>query len=148
MRVTCPDCKTPVLLDDAAAGGEAECPRCRGTIRVPDLDRPGTARGFDAPAPPWRGRGVTALVFGLLSVPGALCCGLGGLFGIVAFVLGVISFRTLSRGPAITGALFGAVGVVLSLGVVMFVGILQSAMNRAVDPPAVDGAQPPFVQKL
>ncbi len=148
MRLTCPDCKTAVLVDAADAGREVECPRCRGTIPVPAFDGPPDADGFDAPARPWRGRGVTALVFGLLSVPGALCCGLGGLFGVVGFVLGVISFRTPGRGMAIAGALFSAVGVVLSVGVLIFVLTLQSAVTRPVEAPAVVGAQPPFAGKF
>jgi len=148
MRITCPDCKNAVLLDAADAGREVECPRCRGTIPVPASDGPPDGDGFDAPGRPWRGRGVTALVFGLLSVPGSLCCGLGGLLGVVGFVLGVINFRTPGRGLAITGALFSAVGVVLSVGVLIFVLTLQSAVNRPVEAPAVVGAQPPFAGKL
>jgi len=150
MRITCPDCKNVVILDDADAdaGREAECPRCRGTILVPDADD-SRSPNWDAGGPirPWRGRGVTALVLGLLSVPGAACCGLGGLLGVVGFILGTISLRTPSRGAGITGAFFGAVGVVLSLGVLLFVFTLQSALQRPV-PPAADDTPPPFAGKL
>jgi len=143
MRITCPDCKNAFLLADADAGREVECPRCRGTVIVPDTDGPSPNWPADGPARRWRGRGVTALVLGLLSVPGAACCGLGGLLGVAGFILGAISLRTPSRGAGITGALFGAVGVVLSLGVLLFFFTLQSALHRPV-PPAVDGTPPPF----
>jgi predicted Zn finger-like uncharacterized protein len=153
MRLTCPDCKNAILLDDADAGREVECPRCRGTLRVPEL--PDRASGRDRPPRfaddddrrPWQGKGVTALVLGILSVPGAACCGLGGLLGLLAFVLAALSLRTPSRGAAITGLFFSVAGIVLSLGVLVFLGTIQSAMNRPVAP-AIDGVQPPFAGKF
>lgn len=142
MRLTCPDCQNAILLDDAEAGRTVECPRCRGTIPVPDAGPRSDVR--DEPPLPWNGRGVTSLVFGLLSVPGALCCGLGGLFGLAGFILGLLSLRTPGRGTAIIGLLLSVVGVVLSVGVLSIILAVQSAVIRPAAPPAVDGAQPPF----
>lgn len=147
MRLTCPDCKNAVLMDDADAGREVECPRCRGTLRVPELpesDRPPRPADFDD-GQSWRGKGVTSLVLGILSIPGVICFGIGGLFGVVGFIAGALSLRTPTRGAAITGLLLSVVGIVLSLGLVVTFFVVQSAVKRPVVP-AINGVQAPFAQ--
>ncbi len=95
---------------------------------------PGAPGGF-TPAAPYgqplpsgnNGLAIAALVLGIVSLALTLLCGIGLLTGVPAIVLGVLALRKISeqpgltgRGLAIGGIVTGAVGVVISLLLVLF----------------------------
>jgi hypothetical protein len=94
---------------------------------VPQHGHP-DATGAPAPAPR-NGLGLSALILGVIAI---LTCWIviGGLFGLLAIVLGVLGAgrarrgRATNRGVAITGIVTGAVGLVLSIVIVVTAGTL------------------------
>ncbi|MBF5083561.1 DUF4190 domain-containing protein [Quadrisphaera sp. INWT6] len=81
--------------------------------------------GYDGRPAPKNALGIAALVLGVL----ALLTGffiIGGLFGLVAIVLGIIGSRrakrglATNRGMAITGIILGVIGVLLTVAVLAF----------------------------
>ncbi|TCK24414.1 DUF4190 domain-containing protein [Pseudonocardia endophytica] len=90
---------------------------------VPQEGRPDAA---GAPAPR-NGLGLSALILGIIAI---LTCWLviGGLFGLIAIVLGVLGAgrarrgRATNRGVAITGIVTGALGLVVAIVIVVIGG--------------------------
>ncbi|MDQ4118844.1 MAG: DUF4190 domain-containing protein, partial [Actinomycetota bacterium] len=91
---------------------------------VPQHGQPG------APAPaPRNGLGVAALILGVIAI---LTCWIviGGVFGLLAIVLGVLGAgrarrgRATNRGVSIAGVVTGAIGLVLSIVIVVTAGTL------------------------
>ncbi|WP_203920633.1 DUF1707 and DUF4190 domain-containing protein [Rugosimonospora africana] len=71
---------------------------------------------------------LLALIFGVVSLPGDACTGLGGASGLAGIVLGIIGLRRIRRGTAsgramaIIGIICGALGVAVPLAM-MIVGL-------------------------
>lgn len=94
---------------------------------VPQHGHP-DATGAPAPAPR-NGLGLAALILGVIAI---LTCWvvIGGVFGLLAIVLGVLGAgrarrgRATNRGVAITGIVTGAIGLVLSIVIVVTAGTL------------------------
>ena len=92
---------------------------------VPQHGHPDAA---GAPAPR-NGMGLAALILGIVAI---LTCWfvLGGLFGLLAIVLGVLAAgrarrgRATNRGVAVSGIVTGAIGLVLSIVIVVTAGTL------------------------
>ncbi len=86
-------------------------------------------------AAPRNGLGIAALVLGVLALLSGFFI-IGGLFGLVAIVLGIIGARrakrgeATNRGMAITGIILGVVGVLIA-AVVFAIGAFFT--NRALD---------------
>jgi hypothetical protein len=66
---------------------------------------------------------MTALVLGIISIPASVCLGAGALFGAGAIVLGRIGMRTPQSQRASIGVVLGIIGVALSLGFWVLVGL-------------------------
>jgi len=90
--------------------------------------------GYDGRPAPKNGMGIAALVLGVL----ALLTGffiIGGLFGLVAIVLGIIGSRrakrglATNRGMAITGVILGVIGVLLTVAVLAFGAFVGSQVQ-------------------
>jgi hypothetical protein len=63
---------------------------------------------------------IASLVLAIVSLPLAVCFGIGGLFGIAAIVLSRPGLRTKDDyGKALTGFVGGCLGVLLSLGMIL-----------------------------
>jgi hypothetical protein len=97
---------------------EREAPR---TTSTPG-DQPAPATGDRS------GRALTAMILGIVSIPGALIALLGIVLGIVAIVLGTIARGEIRRGgltnsgQAMAGIILGSIGLLLGL-VNMIAGI-------------------------
>ncbi|MGE0730382.1 MAG: DUF4190 domain-containing protein, partial [Acidimicrobiia bacterium] len=86
--------------------------------------------GMVPAAPPTDGMAIASLVTGIGSILAAFACCLGGLIGIAAIVLGVMSRKkikasngaTSGAGLALAGIITGAVAVALALLVLAFFG--------------------------
>ncbi|MDQ6649320.1 MAG: DUF4190 domain-containing protein [Actinomycetota bacterium] len=74
-----------------------------------------------AVGPPRNGLGIAALILGILAVLGSVTVVLGLLFGLLAIVLGFVGRGRAKRreatngGVALTGAILGIVGLLLSI---------------------------------
>jgi ABC-type Fe3+ transport system permease subunit len=95
-----------------------------------------------------KGLSIAALVLGILALPAILTVIGGILLGLIALVLGIVAARGASRGKnggrgmAITGAVLGVVGIVVS-GIIVAVGVsflnsdtgqdLQDCISQAGD---------------
>ncbi|MCZ7630643.1 MAG: DUF4190 domain-containing protein [Microthrixaceae bacterium] len=96
-------------------------------------------RCLRAPNNPVRptGLAIAALVVGILSIPIAFACGVGGLFGIAAVVLGFLGMKKANdelagsgKGMAIGGIVTGVLGLLASIAIVLFWFVLA---DNAVD---------------
>ncbi|PWJ51211.1 protein of unknown function [Quadrisphaera granulorum] len=93
--------------------------------------------GYDRPAPK-NGIGIAALVLGILALLSGFFV-IGGLFGLVAIVLGFIGTRrakrgeATNRGMAITGIVLGALGVVGAVIAIAFFGYIGSQAANCND---------------
>lgn len=83
------------------------------------------------------GLAIAALVVGILSIPIAFACGVGGLFGIAAVVLGFLGMKKANdelagsgKGMAIGGIVTGVLGLLASIAIVLFWFVLA---DNAVD---------------
>lgn len=82
------------------------------------------------------GLAVAALVVGILSIPIAFACGVGGLFGIAAVVLGFLGMKKANdelagsgRGLAIGGIVTGVLGLLASIAIVLFWFVLAENVD-------------------
>ena len=89
----------------------------------------GTELGYATPPMPGRTDplAIASLVTGIISIPGCLCCPIGGVAGVGALILGFIALQNMrkdpavgGRGLAIAGIITGGIGVCLTLLVVAF----------------------------
>lgn len=87
--------------------------------------------GYDGRPAPKNGLGVAALVLGILAFLSGLFI-IGGLFGLVAVVLGFLALRKVKRGEAssrglpITGIVLGIIGIIAAVLAVAGIGLLGS----------------------
>jgi hypothetical protein len=102
------------------------------------------------PAAPHDSKATMALVFGVLSLVGAMCY-LGWIFGIVAIVLGITSRKDITRaqgalggaGTALAGIITGSIGLGISLLYLAFViGMWIYTFNAASKAPTVPPMPP------
>ncbi len=104
----------------------------------PYPNAPGT---FGGPAPTDT-KATVALVLGIISVVSLFCYGIGFFFGVPAFILGLMSRRSIARsegalgggGMALAGAVTGGIGAALSL---LYVGAIVGiiALSASHSPP-------------
>jgi hypothetical protein len=79
-----------------------------------------------APVPPATppsqrtGLGIASLVLGILSLCSSWVFICGGIFGVVAVVLGALGLNTKGRGMAIAGIIMGVVALLLTLLIRIF----------------------------
>lgn len=71
--------------------------------------------------PARQGLSITSLVLGILSILLAIIPFIGGIFGIVAVILGAISMKTRGRKKSLIGIITGCIGLVLSILLSMLV---------------------------
>jgi len=87
--------------------------------------------GYDGRPAPKNGLGIAALVLGILAFLSGLFI-IGGLFGLVAVVLGFLALRKVKRGEAssrglpITGIILGIIGIIAAVLAVAGIGLLGS----------------------
>ncbi|NJC70218.1 DUF4190 domain-containing protein [Planosporangium thailandense] len=77
-------------------------------------------------------QGLLAMIFGIVALPGALCCSIVGLgLGIAAVVLGRLGMKKAeagqasNRGQALAGVICGAIGAVLAIVSIILVFVLR-----------------------
>ena len=97
--------------------------------------------GYYAPVPQAPPVNATLiLVFGILGIVLALSCGVGGVFGVVAWIMGNSALQTLDRigdpmtqrGTVNAGRICGIVGVVLmALGILLYAGFIGYGIYAA-----------------
>lgn len=99
--------------------------------------------GYGQP-PATNGKATIALVVGIVSLVLSFCC--VGIAGIVAVVLGVKARSEIAAsggrqsgdGMALAGIITGAVGVLISLGLLILVALLVATSNSDFDPGMYD----------
>ena len=101
----------------------------------PPLSWPPPPGGYSAPLPPQAPpvNATLILVFGILGIVLSLTCGIGGVFGILAWVMGNGALQTLTqigdplnqRGMVNAGRICGMVSAgLMALGILFFVGMM------------------------
>ena len=77
------------------------------------------------------GLGITAMVFGILSV---VCCPLAGLLGLIGLILSIISFikKPAKKGFTIAGLILSILGMIIGLIVGIFALINASAIAATI----------------
>ena len=144
-RSVCPTCTESSSFDDARAGREVECPRCR----TPFVAEPERGRGDPddrrdrAPQKDGSGYATLSVVLGLIAMPSAFCC-VGAIFGVGGLLCGYAGLQSKLRTVSIFGMILNTAAIAFSIGMIVFYLVTQSAIDREV-PPAPDGTQAPFV---
>lgn len=78
---------------------------------------------------------MAALICGVVSIPAVACTPVGGVTGIAAVVLGIVSLRTAgrgvanSRGMAVAGLICGLGGVALQVAMIVFMALVESNLE-------------------
>lgn len=143
-RIECPTCGTPDRADDRDLGKEWECRRCRTAYVAepvaPPPDRPASSDG------PGRGAAVSSLMLGLGSVLTSACCGSGAVFALGGLVTGFGGLQSRSRPLAVVGLVLSTAGLILSIGMMVFLGISMSAQRDV--PVKQSGVQAPFAHDV
>ncbi|MGC4933557.1 DUF4190 domain-containing protein [Gordonia sp. DT30] len=85
-------------------------------VAGPVIARPHTAGPVSYPRTRTTPAATASMVCGLAAVPLTVALGLGGLLGVVAVVLGLVSIRTIRREPGCRGTGQALTGVVLGTG--------------------------------
>lgn len=81
-----------------------------------------------------RGKALSALILGIISIPTALLPILGLPIGVIGLVLGIISRKSSSKGKAVVGIVLSIIGLVLTIinagiGVYMAINGLHPLVN-------------------
>lgn len=113
------------------------------------------ATGGVETAPARKGLAVTALILGIAAVVFAVLgfvplvgfafLGLGGLLGVVALILGIITLagkNRQGRGMGLTGIILGAVGVLLAIVAIVFQLSVLVSVGNAVSRSALSSSTP------
>lgn len=111
-KAVCKDCATPV-------GGKTYCPDC-------------AEAGVPLQVGQTNGLAITSLILGIVSIPMLFCYGSGLLFGIAAFITGLIARGQINKsggaqsggGMALAGMITGGVGGVLVGAVIIVIAVL------------------------
>jgi len=110
---------------------------------------------------PTDAKATVALVLGIISIVTAFCYGFWFLFGVPAFILGIVSRKQIERsqgalgggGVALAGAITGGIGGAISIlyiGVIVaFVGWAASTASHApTTPPYAPPASPAYASRV
>lgn len=93
------------------------------------------------------GLAIAALIVGILSIPLAFLCGIGGLFGIAAIVLGFLGMKKANddlggggKGLAVGGIVTGGLGLLAVIAwVVLFFIVADTTVEDIGDLEPIDG---------
>ena len=114
--------------DREAAGtcsncGNAICAECAATVAGKTICPPCAAKGIPVPASkPTNTLAILSLIFGIVSVPTAICYGCGAVFAITAIITGFIARRQIQQaGGAQSGNGIALAGLILGIVVTALV---------------------------
>lgn len=95
------------------------------------------------PATRVNGMAIASLVLGIIGVVFVCCYGVGAVFGVIALVFGIISFRQIkisrakNGGMSIAGIILGIVAIVAGVLIVVFIisnrGMFAEELKRSMD---------------
>lgn len=120
--------------------GKGVCNECAVAVDGRTYCRDCLASGGSFQAPAKNGLAITSMVLGILSFPLAFCYGGGILFGIAAFITGLVARRQIEEGRSqqggkgianagvIMGAITGVLGALLVL-IVLVLALLGPAIG-------------------
>ena len=126
--LTCPSCGAQQAVDEQQLSVGAPCAQCGKPLAT------GSITPIGAMEKPGFGWAVASLVLGILSLPG-FCC-YGGLWmGIPAVIFGIIALSKNGgvpgrpgRGMASVGIITGAIGILLSIAMILFGAIFGQSL--------------------
>ena len=149
IKVNCPSCGQHLVVDSAEAGQQTSCPTCASPFIIPAIARVASPPLPMAPDTRQRGMAVFSLVLGIMAllglgiVPGFYVLMMYGLVwgfavsilpGISAIFLGhkahlrtrKLPAQYAGKGMGIAGFILGYISLLLSLGLVVFVFIVDA----------------------
>jgi hypothetical protein len=73
---------------------------------------------------------LLSMIFGIVGLPTCICCGIGGIFGAAAIILGVLGRKKVANDPNLSGREMAVAGIVLGI-IDVLLGILYWVFNIA-----------------
>ncbi len=147
---TCPGCNTVVRLGWESVGAEAECGRCGAIFEARPKEEPSPVpSGFEPRLrPPTRsaandGSPIAALILGCANLVLWACPLIGIGTGFLGLYFGNQALRGPRRGFGIIAILFSVVGLMLSLGWGILLGVCMSREAENGQQPVRN--KPPFL---